>query len=179
MVNSNAKGAGYERGICGKLSLWVTNMQREDIFWRSAMSGGRANVPSRRRGKPRFSGQAGDIVAVQAEGMLLTDHFVLECKHLKRAVPRQALYGMKGPFGNVWDILQNEAIRAKKYPLLFFRENRVPDLVAFDHRGLEMFEAAASYLTLQFTLPKLDCHGMLLRDLLTDVDFDEIRRLYG
>ena len=38
------KGGEYERTVCKKLSLWVSNGTRDDIFWRSAMSGGRATL---------------------------------------------------------------------------------------------------------------------------------------
>jgi len=39
-----AKGASFERDICRRLSLWVSAGKQEDVFWRSAMSGGRSTV---------------------------------------------------------------------------------------------------------------------------------------
>src|SRR5215216_6431446 len=41
------KGPQWEREVCRALSLWVTNGERVDVFWRSAMSGGRATVHNR------------------------------------------------------------------------------------------------------------------------------------
>ena len=73
-----AKGSAYEREVCGLLSLWWTDGQRDDVFWRTHGSGGRANVRAR-RGR-RTAGQYGDIGAVDDCGKALTDLLAVELK---------------------------------------------------------------------------------------------------
>ena len=61
---SKQKGAEFERKICKQLSRWIDS-NREDLFWRSAMSGGRATLKSN---KGEVSGQAGDITSIDKIG---------------------------------------------------------------------------------------------------------------
>lgn len=72
------KGSPFEREICRKLSTWWSEGTRDDIFWRSAASGGRATVRSK-LGKSTF-GQYGDITAVDPIGQPLTRAICIECK---------------------------------------------------------------------------------------------------
>lgn len=76
--HGKAKGSAYEREICVFLSLWWTANHREDIFWRSSASGGRATV----RGKKGLSTahQGGDVACTDPEGAPLTDLFAIEIK---------------------------------------------------------------------------------------------------
>src|SRR5687768_2048686 len=90
---AHAKGADFERLICERLSLWVSNRKREDVFWRSAMSGGRANLKSRRKHGMEFSAQSGDITAIHELGHALLAMFVLECKFYRDIGVEQAAYG--------------------------------------------------------------------------------------
>lgn len=73
-----AKGSNYEREICKRLSLWWTGGRRDDVFWRSAQSGGRATVRSR-KGQQTVNSH-GDAAAVDPDGAPLTDLFVIEIK---------------------------------------------------------------------------------------------------
>src|SRR4051812_44502266 len=71
------KGQEFERTICKQLSSWwVPN--REDIFWRTSNSGGRATV----RGKTgkTTKGQYGDICATDPVGQPLIDTIMFELK---------------------------------------------------------------------------------------------------
>lgn len=72
------KGNAFERRICQKLSLWWSEGKREDIFWRSASSGGVATMRSK-RGKT-MAGQSGDISAIHESGMPLTRLCTVELK---------------------------------------------------------------------------------------------------
>lgn len=72
------KGSPFEREICRRLSDWWSEGTRDDIFWRSAASGGRATVRTK-RGKSTF-GQYGDITAVDPVGQPLTRAVCIECK---------------------------------------------------------------------------------------------------
>jgi len=42
--NSKAKGGAFERDVAKRLSLWYSNGKRDDVFYRTASSGGRATM---------------------------------------------------------------------------------------------------------------------------------------
>lgn len=88
--SGSAKGSSYERELCTRFSLWWTNGQRDDIFWRSSGSGARAKV--RGRAGANTAGQHGDIAAIDPIGKPFIDAFTVEIKR-----------GYKG--ANVYDLL--------------------------------------------------------------------------
>lgn len=73
----HAKGSAFERSICRQLSLWWSNGKRDDIFWRTANSGGRATV---RNKSGKSSVGEGDIGAIHQLGHSLLKHFTFELK---------------------------------------------------------------------------------------------------
>lgn len=73
-----AKGGAYEREICKLLSKWWTNGKRDDIFWRTSNSGGRATT-RRKQGKST-KGQDSDITNTDPCGAALIDLFMIEVK---------------------------------------------------------------------------------------------------
>lgn len=73
-----AKGGDYEREICKRLSLWLTNGRDDDQLWRSSQSGGRATSRAK-RGKGT-KGHAGDTVATGKYGARLLKLVTLEIK---------------------------------------------------------------------------------------------------
>jgi len=75
---SKKKGGAFERMICKKLSLWWTKGKREDVFIRTASSGGMA-AQRAKKNKQTF-GQHGDIQAADPVGQPLIDLCVIECK---------------------------------------------------------------------------------------------------
>jgi hypothetical protein len=72
------KGSSFEREICRDLSKWWSNGKRDDIFWRTSISGGRATT-RRKKGKATF-GQDGDIQAVDPIGQPLLEVCAIEIK---------------------------------------------------------------------------------------------------
>lgn len=72
------KGNALERRISKELSLWWTNGKHDDIFWRSASSGGRAT--QRAKSGKHTSGSYGDITAVDHIGDPLLKFFCIELK---------------------------------------------------------------------------------------------------
>lgn len=78
----NRKGSAFERKICKQLSEWwseaLEGTARDDIFWRSSQSGGRATQRAK-SGKNTFGSQ-GDIAAVDPVGRPLLEVFTLELK---------------------------------------------------------------------------------------------------
>jgi hypothetical protein len=73
-----AKGASFERDFSKKLSLWWTHDERDDVFWRSQASGGRATI--RKRSNKTLDGQEGDICATDPIGKPLLDRYTIELK---------------------------------------------------------------------------------------------------
>jgi hypothetical protein len=72
------KGSAFERAVCRKLSLWVTDGVRNDVFARNVTSGGQFTTA---RKKGEVCGQPGDIMARAEEGNALINNFLIECKH--------------------------------------------------------------------------------------------------
>lgn len=72
------KGSQFERDICRQLSLWWTKGERDDVFWRTPISGGRATMRAK-TGKDTF-GANGDIQAVDPIGRPLLKTVAIELK---------------------------------------------------------------------------------------------------
>ena len=121
-----AKGAAYEREICKKLSLWVSQGKREDLYWRSAMSGGRATV-GKRAGKDIR--QTGDIACVDKLGHMLTDVFFIECKRYRRLKFDAFFLEGTGPLAQFWKQARKQARQHLKRPMLIARENGRRDAI--------------------------------------------------
>ena len=126
---SKSKGGAFERRVCKALSRWLSEGKQEDLFWRSAMSGGRATVRFK-KGKFDVARQVGDVSATGPEGAELTDKFVIECKFLRRG----ALGLDKLVFGNsrllrIWKQLVSLAESVNRLPMLIVKENFRPALV--------------------------------------------------
>ena len=67
-----AKGSVFEREICKELSLWITSGERDDIFWRTAGSGGRATM--RKKSGKTTANQEGDVCATDPIGQSTCEH---------------------------------------------------------------------------------------------------------
>jgi len=126
---SKQKGAGFERFICKELSKWITNNQREDLFWRSAMSGGRATLYT---DKSKVGSQAGDISAIDSAGQWLVDRYFVECKFYAKIGLDSYLYSNKGTLAEFLREVSKQAKQYKKKFLLIFKENNRPITVISD-----------------------------------------------
>ncbi len=125
-MNSKAKGGAFERQVCVALSRWVTKGKRKDVFWRSAMSGGRASVNI--AGDVR---QCGDICAVAPEGNAFADQYYVECKHVK-SLNFPGLIKGSGLLLQHWRTAQREAEKHHKMPILIARQNQSPTIFCTD-----------------------------------------------
>lgn len=119
-----AKGAEFERWVCKKLSLWVSHGANEDLFWRSAMSGGRASVHRKKGGKGGISRQAGDITATAPEGHALTDQWYIECKFVADLKLESWLLKDEGDLARFWNTAKIEAKAHGRDPMMIVRQNR-------------------------------------------------------
>lgn len=77
-VKGRGKGGDFERDMSRAFSKWWTNGERDDIFWRTGGSGGRATARSR-SGK-HTAGQYGDIAATDPLGVPLIEWVTIELK---------------------------------------------------------------------------------------------------
>jgi hypothetical protein len=126
MVVSKVKGGSFERKICKELSFWVSHGAHADLFWRSAMSGGRATVHG------RDVRQCGDICSVSPEGHTLTDIFFIECKHTKNMQLIRFFTEAKGgpkSLMRFWIVCCREAAKHGKWPMLIAKQNGVATLM--------------------------------------------------
>ena len=122
--SGKSKGGGFEREVAAKLSLWFSEGERDDIFYRSHSSGGRFTM--RRKTSKDTAYQSGDITCSDPIGKGLINEWSIECK---------TGYGK-------WDILdmldsnqkvtqiemfftqcQEDALKCSKRPILIFRRN--------------------------------------------------------
>ena len=78
MPKSNEKGGEYERDKAKQLSKWWTRGERDDVFWRSSQSGGRAT--QRAKSGKRTAGSYGDIASLDPIGEYLMKFATIECK---------------------------------------------------------------------------------------------------
>ncbi len=75
---SKNKGNNAEREVSKKLSLWWTNNERDDVFWLTSLSGGRAT--QRLKSNKKTHNSASDIGYIDEIGKPLIDFAVIEIK---------------------------------------------------------------------------------------------------
>lgn len=178
MQSPNEKGAKFERLACQQLSLWVSNMVREDVYWRSAMSGGRATLRTRYNRGPKLTSQAGDITATHPSGHLLLEHFLLECKFYKSLQWSRVVYGLAGELPAVWHKPREEAKEHNRMPMVIAKQNHQAQLVLLTREGRRWLQDGFKTATSLPVLATFPPHGMyvsFLKDMLADVDFSVIR----
>lgn len=134
-MNGKAKGSAFERVICKKLSLWVTDGERQDVFWRSAMSGGRATVANRLQNGIMVR-QAGDICAVGPEGHAFVTAWYVECKAYRTLNIDCFVLKGTGNLARFWKVTCREAHKYGRSPMLIARQNMMPVIVVSQHKHL-------------------------------------------
>ncbi|HWY34910.1 MAG TPA: hypothetical protein VNX68_09700 [Nitrosopumilaceae archaeon] len=125
-MNGKAKGSQFERDVCKKLSLWISDGKNENLLWRSAMSGGRSTVMNK-SGKTNKE-QAGDISATGREGHDLIDKFYIECKNYKDLGIDRFLINESCKLGKFWNEACKAAYKNEKQPMLIVKQNFFPEL---------------------------------------------------
>lgn len=150
-AGSKSKGASFERKTCEQLSLWVSCMTRTDVFWRAAMSGGRASLKKRQNNDLKYDAQAGDISATHEMGHLLLDVFTIDCKFYKDLGMIRWIWNNKCAFHDDWLKLIEGCDAVDKLPLMVVRQNRLDTLLILDCDGAELFSTI---------YPKLQPHAV-------------------
>ena len=132
------KGAQFERDICKRLSLWVTEGERDDIFWRSAMSGGRATIKHKQGEKA--TAHSGDISSTHWLGSFLTEAFSLECKTYADLGFTSSVTKRKGNIISFWDQTIRDAEVNGKLPMLIAKQLRQPIVLVIGEAGRKLLK---------------------------------------
>ena len=164
---TKAKGNNFERLICKKLSMWWSQGERDDIFWRSATSGGMAKVRSK-QGKKTF-GQYGDIQATDPIGQPLIDLCAIE---LKRGYKRNNIADVLDKMPNssiqewekwVFQVMEDVGNAGVPYWMLITkRDGRTP--LIFMPYGLFQFFTLSGSAQLKISRPYVIINPVKIKD---------------
>jgi hypothetical protein len=160
------------------------------------MSGGRATLRSRKlrgstptrvrdkHGKVKgitHDAHCGDIVATHSLGNLLTNLFVLECKHYADLKLLTLFFGKDGKMTGFWRKVCKEADDTDRQPMMIVRQNNYPDILCTTKRGKIILTAGlrrGEELVPLVFIPRLGMWVYKFRDVLGAVRFDNIRRIH-
>jgi hypothetical protein len=169
-ARGSKKGTPYERQICKLLSLWWTNGEKEDVFWRTSNSGGRATV----RGS--LKNQHGDVTATDPIGLPLIEKVLIE---VKRGYSRDNIQNVFDAFDTTLKEQQYETwfkkcdvdVKAagikKNSWIIIVKRDRRADLVMMPRRQWRLFALDDhDFPTLQMRLDGRHIVMMLLDDFL-------------
>lgn len=134
------KGAAFEREVCKTLSLWLSGGLRDDLLWRSAMSGGRATLAATKSGR---RAQSGDISAIDEASAALINQFSIECKFYKDIALTSFLLRGEGALAGFWKQAVGDASRACKDPMLIVKQNRMEALLLMQAASTARFRTVA------------------------------------
>lgn len=140
MVNPKRKGGAFERDICGRLSMWITEGKSKDALWRSATSGGRSTMAVN-KGEDAKEYQSSDISPVSKEAYLLLDVFSIECKHYKSLKFDQLLFSGTSEIGKFWMQAKRDSKRANKEPMLIMKQNYYPTIIGVHVEVYNLFRS--------------------------------------
>ena len=128
MGNGKAKGSSFERHVSVLLSKWVSNNERDDIYWRSHNSGGR--FTKRMSVGKTTEGQDGDLTCISKDPVhrMLTEFCSIECKAYKEINFWNFITETKSGISAFWDQACHQASQANKTPILIVKKNNMPIL---------------------------------------------------
>lgn len=157
------KGAGFERDTCRDFSKWISRGTRDDVFWRTAMSGGRATQGSR-KGKIRDA-QLGDLCAIDKSGAPLLQEFIVECKFWNNLDLELFIFLHSGKLTSFWNQVKTQARQRSREPLLVARQNRLETLVIMTEVGYKRLFPRIKPEPLAIVMPQ-EAHILYLNALL-------------
>lgn len=119
-INSKNKGNSFEREISKKLSVWLTNGERDDVLWRTQSSGGRF-TQRKAKGKT-LENQSGDITSTHPASYLFSSTFHIECKAYKD-INIFGLLNDSSKLNEWWIKAIEESKQSEKLPILIVKQN--------------------------------------------------------
>lgn len=154
-----SKGGGAEREVAKKISLWFSEGEHDDWFWRSHSSG--ARFTQRQKSGKDTENQGGDLTSTCAEGELLIKHWSIEIKSgygNKRAVKDENKNTVKKiqdrwdsldfldsrqtepVLAKLWKQCKRDALLTNRTPVLIFRRNGREFCICFSKRYSDLLQ---------------------------------------
>ncbi len=99
------KGGDFEREVCKELSLWWTDGERNDIFWRTPGSGARATT--RKKQGLKTADSAGDMLSMHESGKPLTKQCLFEFKRGYGGIRKRKTRGKPSEELSILSIIDN------------------------------------------------------------------------
>lgn len=169
---SKAKGSEFERFVCTKLSLWISEGARADLFTRNVLSGGRFTQEIAKKGQE--PGTPGDLMAANPLAFHFLTHFVVECKHHKDiGIARYFMRPTSETFlGKVYQKTQTDAHLIKALPIIVAKQNHIEPIMIIPHDVLVLaIISCAGYFPLHYHTAHSNAFGVLsFNQFLTKVD---------
>lgn len=131
---SKEKGNSFEREVAKKLSLWWSNNNRIDLFWRINSSGAR-HTCMRSKYNIDLYNQDGDITSTHPLSMIFCECFMVECKFYKD-IKLWTVFTDSSTI-NIriwWKIAREKAAASSKNVFLVVKQNGKPVIVIVDER---------------------------------------------
>lgn len=138
------KGSSFEREVSRILSLWWSNNERDDVFWRN-----RTRITSK---TPNAERQLGDLIAIRNSGMVLTQVFNIEVKRgysktkkgkKVKNIPWDLLDlidGKQHTFLDFWEQTTTDAAISERLPMLIFKRDYHVPVVVIRKNDLNKFK---------------------------------------
>lgn len=164
----NSKGSAYERLICKRLSMWWSGGSRDDLYWRSSQSGGRATT--RRKQGLSTAFQEGDVAATDPKGISLLRRVVIEIKRGYNASSVQDLFDNPGKpsIFKKWTEKAEEDREAAdvKYWWLIAKRDRREAVIYMPAKCYSSIKSQLGDAAFNKTISVMGIRGMLLDDFL-------------
>lgn len=125
------KGSSFERVVAKRLSLWLSELKRDDLLRRTQGSGAAATVLAKtgNLAESNLTAEAGDIGAAYPEANWFVDYFFIECKRYRTLDLHKLFYEQSGLMTPIWKTARHQALEAGKCPMLVFKEDRRKPLI--------------------------------------------------
>jgi len=141
MVNGKNKGNTHERLVASQLSLWWTDGRQDDIFFRSASSGGRAT--QRAKKGQTTANAAGDLAAMTKEGQEFLDFITVEIKRGYNTISVADLYEKVS--GGFWDFIDQAkkaaSIAGTPYWMVIHKRDRRDAVIVMPAAALHIYSS--------------------------------------
>jgi hypothetical protein len=170
--HSKDKGSSFERLTGKMLSQWITGGEREDLFSRNVLSGGRFTNSLRNK---TSLGVPGDLMAAHPLAFNFLSHFLVECKHYKDLGIHLYLVDQKEK-SFLAQVIKHTAAQAESAGLtwmLIAKQNMIPTLIFLPRAA---YEAACILLGGSYRMHSLHNGSigvMRFEDFLVGIDATE------
>ena len=124
MPSKRQKGSAFEREMATAFSLWWTDGERDDIFWRTQGSGGRATNRAKKGKKTCY--QYGDMTFTDPIGKPLIEYASFEFKFHKKFSLLGVLHnvGFQVDWMVSWAKAWRDAELSQRTPILITKQNQ-------------------------------------------------------